>query len=72
MDASDIIKNLRDKTVFVNKVNTLIVNNPGTDVGRLLSSCCYAISSVSVTYPSYENKQEVTDGRLDYVCPNRN
>lgn len=72
MDASDIIKNLRDKTVFINKVNTLLSKNPGGDTGRLLSTCCYAISSVTVTYSSYENKQEVTDGRLDYVCPDRN
>jgi hypothetical protein len=72
MDASDRIKQRRDKTVFINKVNTLIVNNPGGDCANLASGCCNTTARCNKSFPSYEEKQEFTDGRLDYVCPDRN
>ncbi len=72
MDASDLIKKRRDKTVFKNKLATIIVNNPGGDCANLGSACCNTTTACNKTFPSYENKQEFTDGRLDYVCPDRN
>jgi hypothetical protein len=72
MDASDIIKKLRDKTVFINKLNTFVVNNPGGDCTNLSSSCCNITSSCNTTFPSYEERQDFKDGRLAYVCPTAN
>ena len=72
MDASDLIKQRRDKMIFKNKLNTLIVNNPSGDCGNLSSGCCNTTTNCNKSFPSYEEKQQFTDGRLDYVCPTRN
>lgn len=72
MDASDLIKQRRNKMIYVNKLKEFIVNNPGGDCANLSSGCCTKTTSCIKKFQSYEDKQQFTDGRLDYVCPKRN
>ena len=72
MDASDIIKRNRNKCVFINKVNTLVVSNPTGDCSGLLTTCCTKTASCNTSFGDFEEKQEVADGRKAYVCPTAN
>jgi hypothetical protein len=72
MDASDLIKQRRDKAVFTNKLATFIQTNPTGDCANLSSTCCATTSTCITLYVSYEEKQAVKDGRKACVCPNAN
>jgi len=72
MDASDLMKRNRNKCVFINKVNTLVVSNPTGDCSGLLTTCCTKTASCNTSFGDFEEKQEVADGRKAYVCPTAN
>ena len=61
MDASDTIRKLKQRAIYVNQNAQYILNNPRRDCVKQ-STCCYTASSCIRNFPSYDNKYDYFSG----------
>lgn len=62
MNSSDTIAKNKQKTVYIDQLNTFIANNPNADCGKL-STCCSTPTSCVTYFPSYAAKYTFYNGR---------